>query len=138
MRARSLGLIRWLCRMSSRTWWERMKGMGISRARQLVGAGIVREGPEPLPPWGFQQSAGYPTRKNTPMKRLAALFLVLLSSLAFSAEVPPAARREIAHLMDYLAHSGCQFKRNGSWYGPAQAVDHINGKYAYLVQRGLV
>jgi len=72
------------------------------------------------------------------MKKLPALALLLLSCLAFAAEVPPAAQREIAHLVDYLGHSGCQFNRNGSWYGPAEAVEHINEKYDYLVKRGLV
>jgi hypothetical protein len=57
---------------------------------------------------------------------------------AFAGEPPPAARQEIDHLVTYLKNSGCQFNRNGSWYGAGDAVDHINQKYQYLVKRDLV
>jgi hypothetical protein len=54
------------------------------------------------------------------------------------AEPPAVAQDEVAHLLGYLSHSGCEFNRNGSWYGPAKAVDHLTQKYQYLRERGLV
>ena len=71
------------------------------------------------------------------MKRLA-LALLLLPGLAGAAEPSPVAKQEISHLMSYLEGSGCEFNRNGNWYGTADAVDHINQKYEYLLSKGLV
>lgn len=72
------------------------------------------------------------------MRKLLALS-VLASSLAFgAAPPPPQAQKEISHLLHYLGHAGCQFNRNGNWYEPARAVDHVNEKYQYLLRRGLV
>ncbi|TCS33716.1 hypothetical protein EDC30_1156 [Paucimonas lemoignei] len=71
------------------------------------------------------------------MKRLFPL-LLLLPCLAHGGEPPAAARQEIAHLVAYLKESGCQFNRNGKWYSSAEAVDHINEKYQYLLKKDLV
>ena len=70
--------------------------------------------------------------------RSAVLAFLLLPGLAVAAEPSPVAKHEIAHLMSYLKGSGCEFNRNGSWYGTAEAVDHINQKYEYLLNKGLV
>lgn len=48
------------------------------------------------------------------------------------------ARQEIAHLLDFVAQSGCQFNRNGSWHDSKAARDHLQDKYAYLQRRNLV
>ena len=48
------------------------------------------------------------------------------------------ARQEIAHLLDFVAQSGCQFKRNGSWHDSKAARDHLQDKYDYLQRRKLV
>jgi hypothetical protein len=37
--------------------------------------------------------------------------------------------------MDALARSGCQFERNGSWYGAAEARVHLQRKYDYLLKK---
>ena len=66
------------------------------------------------------------------------MWLVLAPILAFAGEPSPVAKQEIAHLVGYLKDSGCQFGRNGSWYGSGEAVDHINEKYDYLLRKGLV
>lgn len=39
---------------------------------------------------------------------------------------------EINHLIKYVSDSGCTFIRNGSAYSSAEAVAHINNKYAYF------
>lgn len=40
--------------------------------------------------------------------------------------------------MDALTHSGCQFQRNGSWYGAAEARAHLQRKYDYLLKKDRV
>lgn len=47
-------------------------------------------------------------------------------------------REDIAHLLDFVAQSGCQFERNGSWHDSKAARDHLQEKYDYLQRRGLV
>ncbi len=47
-------------------------------------------------------------------------------------------RQEIAHLLDFVAQSGCQFNRNGSWHDSKAARDHLQDKYDYLQRRKLV
>ncbi|HKS55976.1 MAG TPA: DUF5329 domain-containing protein [Steroidobacteraceae bacterium] len=72
------------------------------------------------------------------MKSSLALLILLLALPAVSAEPDAAARTEIAHLLKYLETSGCQFQRNGSWFAPERASDHLNQKYEYLLKKGLV
>lgn len=64
--------------------------------------------------------------------------LLLLPTLAQAAAPSPATTQEISHLLGYLKESGCQFNRNGSWYGAGEAVDHLNQKYRYLLKKGLL
>lgn len=54
------------------------------------------------------------------------------------ARVDARTRQEIAHLLDFVAQSGCQFKRNGSWHDSKAARDHLQEKYDYLQRRNLV
>ena len=73
-------------------------------------------------------------------RRLCAagiLAVVLASPSAFAAE-DARTRDEVAHLLDYLGHSGCQFNRNGTWYDAQKARAHLEDKYAYLQKRDLV
>jgi hypothetical protein len=72
------------------------------------------------------------------MPRHLVLLLAFVTSVTTAAGPPPATQEEVAHLLDFLSRSGCDFNRNGSWYGPAKAVDHLNQKYQYLRERGLV
>lgn len=71
------------------------------------------------------------------MKRLLALALAILPILIQAAPTP-AARQEIAHLLDYLGASGCRFQRNGDWHDALDAVTHLKRKYDYLLKRDLV
>lgn len=67
------------------------------------------------------------------------LFLACcLPGLALAGEPSPQAKQEIAHLMDHLKQSNCQFNRNGSWHTSNAAADHLNEKYQYLLKKGLV
>src|SRR5262245_41812010 len=70
----------------------------------------------------------------------AALALVACVAPAPAAAVEPSpeAREEIQHLLAHLAGSGCEFYRNGSWYGAGEAKDHLAKKYDYLLKKCLV
>jgi hypothetical protein len=72
------------------------------------------------------------------MRMLPAIVLALASSVALGQAPPDAAQKEIAGLFSRLEHSTCQFNRNGSWYDPKQASDHLRQKYDWLVRRHLV
>jgi len=59
-----------------------------------------------------------------------ALIAVALLFLAVGARADTTG--EINTLLDFVANSGCQFTRNGTTYGPAEARDHIAMKYDYV------
>lgn len=59
-------------------------------------------------------------------------------SLSLAAEVDGDTQKEVLHLFAYLENSNCQFNRNGSWYSPHEAVQHIEKKYRYLIKKGLI
>jgi hypothetical protein len=64
--------------------------------------------------------------------------LLLFSGICRADGLPAAAQQEIAHLFSYLEHSGCQFDRNGSLHDAAEAVDHLNTKYQYLLRKDMI
>jgi len=77
-------------------------------------------------------------RQGLRMKQLSFFFAMLLTSASYAAEPTPATRLEIEHLFTYLQVSGCQFYRNGTWYDSSEAARHLNKKYQYLLDKGLV
>ena len=70
--------------------------------------------------------------------KLPIWLIFCLSAGAAVAAPTPTAKAEIDHLLDYLAKSGCEFNRNGSWYGSKEARDHLNDKYQYLLKKDWV
>jgi hypothetical protein len=72
------------------------------------------------------------------MRKLALFVTLACSVSAHGAEPGPAAAKEISHLIDHLAASGCRFNRNGTWHDAPRAVSHIKRKYEYLLDKGLV
>jgi hypothetical protein len=70
--------------------------------------------------------------------RAAGFLAVLLAGPSAFAAEDARTHGEIVHLLDYLARSGCQFNRNGSWYDAQKARDHLQEKYVYLQKRDLV
>ena len=48
------------------------------------------------------------------------------------------AQREIGQLLEYIAESGCEFNRNGSWHKSSAAQAHLRSKYEYLARRNLI
>jgi hypothetical protein len=67
-----------------------------------------------------------------------ALLLAATLHGAAVAAPEPAARAEIAHLLDYVATPGCRFNRNGSWHDGPAARSHLQKKYDYLVKRDMI
>ena len=76
------------------------------------------------------------------MKQLSLVVAVVLASMGWagesSGESTPATKLEIDHLFSYLKESGCHFFRNGAWYSAREAAGHLNRKYQYLQEKGLV
>lgn len=78
-------------------------------------------------------------RRGTPVIRiLLALVALSLGVATKAADAPPDAKREIDHLLEHLGQSGCEFNRNGTWYGAAAARSHLQMKLDYLSRKGLV
>ena len=73
------------------------------------------------------------------MKVKAILLLIALcAGPSVAAEINPVAKKEIQHLLSYLESSGCQFFRNGSWHAARDASKHLQQKYQYLLNRGML
>jgi len=60
----------------------------------------------------------------------ALIFLVFSGSVG--ADVPPAQKPEVEHLLDFVQQSSCIIERNGTSYPASKAVSHIQKKYAYF------
>jgi hypothetical protein len=74
-------------------------------------------------------------KPSTPALLLTGL---LLTWQAQAAPLPPAARAEVDALLNRLQSSGCEFNRNGSWYGGAEAKAHLLKKLEALEGKDLV
>lgn len=72
------------------------------------------------------------------MKAAVLIPWLLLCGPAFAQAPSPATSREIGGLFAALEGSGCEFYRNGSWYGARKASDHLQRKYDYLLKKRLV
>lgn len=70
---------------------------------------------------------------------LAPLLVLGCSALSASAaEISDTARREVDQILTRVAQSGCEFYRAGSWYTAAEARNHLERKYRYLVARQMI
>jgi Family of unknown function (DUF5329) len=76
------------------------------------------------------------------LKLLYAVMVVTACALgmhdAQSAELSASGKREVEQLLSRLAASDCQFNRNGSWYTPTEARDHLNRKFQYALDKKLL
>lgn len=98
----------------------------------------MRETRSPMPSEGPNNRYGRP--RSSLSQRLATAMLVALSLpiTAMATEPDRAMQLEVEQLLLRLGASGCQFQRNGSWYGAVQARKHLEQKYRYLLDRQLV
>jgi hypothetical protein len=69
--------------------------------------------------------------------RCAWLITALLWLPAAHAETPVLVQTEVNYLLGYIAGSGCEFYRNGTWYNSHKAHVHLRDKYKYLVEKNL-
>jgi len=67
----------------------------------------------------------------------ALLIVALMGLPAAHAETPVAVQGEVNFLLGYIAGSGCQFYRNGTWYDSQKAHAHLREKYKYLMANDL-
>jgi hypothetical protein len=72
------------------------------------------------------------------VRAFAVLTAALLASPGYAAEPPATTQAEIQHLLVYLEQSGCEFLRNGRWHRATEARRHLERKYRYLAEKGLV
>jgi hypothetical protein len=68
----------------------------------------------------------------------ASLIAALLWLPTARADTPVKVQNEVNFLLGYVAGSGCEFYRNGSWYDAQKAHVHLRDKYKYLVDNNLV
>jgi len=66
------------------------------------------------------------------------LSMLIACASCIAAELSAASKTEIDALLDRLGASGCQFNRNGTWYGSAKAKSHLARKLDYLIDKKLV
>lgn len=69
---------------------------------------------------------------------LTTTVLIASTAAAFAGPLAPPVRAEIDALLAALGASGCQFSRNGSWHGAAEARRHLERKLDYLTARDAV
>jgi hypothetical protein len=67
-----------------------------------------------------------------------ALLAAALAAPPVHADAPVPVQNEVNYLLGYVAGSGCEFYRNGSWYDARQAQQHLRDKYRYLAGKNLV
>jgi hypothetical protein len=70
--------------------------------------------------------------------RLMLACASLLSMPAFAAEPSATTKQEIQYLLSHLESAGCEFFRNGTWYDGKAATAHLQQKYRYLLDKGMV
>jgi hypothetical protein len=73
-------------------------------------------------------------------RHIAALLLapaIFMAPIA-RAEAPKNVDLEINILLGFVEGSGCQFYRNGFWFGSKAAQEHLREKYNYLNLRNQV
>jgi hypothetical protein len=66
------------------------------------------------------------------------LIVVLFSGILSQATAASVVDVEIGQLLGYLERSGCAVYRNGSWYSASDARAHLERKYRYLLEKGLM
>lgn len=92
--------------------------------------------------WGDGPAARFAVVVNpqapAPMKAALLAATLLMASTAGAQTPAPAADQEIRQLFTALEQSGCTFSRNGTWYSAAQASEHLQRKYDYLLKKDLV
>lgn len=69
------------------------------------------------------------------LRTLIGLWFCLVAGISAAAPAAAPVRGEIDALLAALQTSGCEFQRNGSWHGAAQARTHLLRKLEYIEKR---
>lgn len=69
---------------------------------------------------------------------LAALVALACLPAAGTAQMNAAAQQEVESLLRTVGSSGCQFLRSGTAHSAAEAQQHLQKKYVYMVKRNLL
>ena len=64
--------------------------------------------------------------------RVVVLMAGLHGATGSHAALTPAGQMEVEHLFGFIAASGCEFNRNGTWYDSEKAAAHLRSKYGFL------
>ncbi len=75
--------------------------------------------------------------RSTRSARSAGLLAVLVWLPAAHAATPVPVQTEVNYLLGYIAGSGCEFFRNGTWHSSQKAQVHLRDKYKVLVEKDL-
>ena len=75
--------------------------------------------------------------RSTRSTRSAWLLTALFWLPGAHAQTPVLVQNEVNFLLGYIAGSGCEFFRNGTWYNSQKAHVHLRDKYKYLVEKDL-
>lgn len=69
-------------------------------------------------------------------KRLPVVTALFVSVVSAHADpLPPAAKAELAAVLERLEASGCQFNRNGTWHDGSEARAHLRRKFDHVEKR---
>jgi hypothetical protein len=74
---------------------------------------------------------------NTRFTLGALLLAALCGPTGALAQTPVVVQNEVNYLLGYVAGSGCEFNRNGTWYKSQKAQAHLRDKYNVLVEKNL-
>ena len=72
---------------------------------------------------------------NIHISKLSLLLGILLFSSILLAKENMQLKNEINHLLDFVKHTDCMIERNGQRYNGQQAVEHIQLKYNYFLNK---
>ena len=67
--------------------------------------------------------------------RLRFAFLSMVLTAGAAADVPPAQRAEVEHLVAFLEESDCVMIRNGERHDGVDAAEHVRRKYEHFRDR---
>lgn len=69
------------------------------------------------------------------LRTLIVLWFCLAAGFSLAAPAAASVRGEIDALLAALQASNCEFQRNGSWHGAAEAKTHLLRKLEYIEKR---
>lgn len=70
------------------------------------------------------------------MRTVTAFLLLALACCGCCAAPAETGTDEIEQLLVHLKNSRCEFSRNGTWYSPRRAEEHLRSKYDALRKNG--